>query len=416
MKRSQIVALLLGAAVVAIGAALAWRAHLLQTPQSQPQPIAGLVAPSGHSPEAATLIVPPAQVAKPRQQLEEAIPPEGPVPPPAGVQEPAPPQFDTVRVEPSGDAVVAGHGQPNDQVALLANGKAIANIDADGAGNFVIIPTPLAPGNYELTLEAQRPGEPLRLSRQVVTVSVPAKGQKNLVVAVAEPGKPSAVLADTAAPPEAKPASAKPASAEPASAEPPSAPAVAPAPSVSFKTTEVDRDGFYATGAATPPGERVRIYLNGAPLTAVTAAKDGHWSLTVKKGLAPGRYVARADALDTGEKVIARAEVNFDVPVLATANAPAEAPAPPAAAPAPVQQTASAVETPTPAAAPSANDAVVPRVDTATVTRGDSLWRISRKLLGHGMRYTLIYEANASQIRDPDLIYPGQVFVMPKTQ
>ncbi len=88
-----------------------------------------------------------------------------------------------MRVEPSGDAVVAGHGQPNDQVALLLNGKAIANIDADGAGNFVIVPTPLAPGNYELTLEAQRPGEPLRLSRQVVTVSVPAKGQKNLVVA-----------------------------------------------------------------------------------------------------------------------------------------------------------------------------------------------------------------------------------------
>ena len=71
-------------------------------------------------------------------------------------------QFDTVRVEPSGDAVVAGHGRPNDQVALL-DGKAIANIDADGAGNFVIVPTPLAPGNYELTLEAQRPGEPLRL-------------------------------------------------------------------------------------------------------------------------------------------------------------------------------------------------------------------------------------------------------------
>jgi nucleoid-associated protein YgaU len=402
MKRSQIVALLLGAAVVAVGGALAWRAHLLQT--SEPQPSAGLLAPSGHSPEAATLVVPRAEAPKPQQQFDEAIPPEGPVPPPAAVQEPAPPQFDTVRVEPSGDTVVAGHGQPNDQVALLLNGKAIANIDADGAGNFVIIPTPLAPGNYNLTLEAQRPGELLRLSRQVVTVSVPAKGKKNLVVAVAEPGKPSAVLADTAAPPEVKPAGAK---------------AVPPAPSVSFKTTEVDRDGFYATGAATPPGERVRIYLNGAPLTAVTAAKDGHWSLTVKKGLAPGRYVARADALDKGEKVIARAEVNFDVPVLNAASMPPAAPAAPTAAPAPNQQTASNAATPaaTPAAAaPSVNDAVVPHIDTATVARGDSLWRISRKLLGHGMRYTSIYEANASQIRDPDLIYPGQVFVMPKMQ
>ena len=114
MKRSQIVALLLGAAVVAIGAALAWRAHLLHTSVSQPLPIAGLVAPSSHSPddapEAATLAVPPAQVVKP--QIEAPIPPEGAVARPAAALEPAPPQFDTVRVEPSGDTVVAGHGQP----------------------------------------------------------------------------------------------------------------------------------------------------------------------------------------------------------------------------------------------------------------------------------------------------------------
>ena len=207
------------------------------------------------------------------------------------------------------------------------------------------------------------------------------------------------MLADTAAPPEAKPAST-------ASA------AVPQAPSVSFKTTEVDRDGFYATGAAVPPGERLRIYLNGAPLAAVMAAKDGHWSLTVKKGLAPGHYVARADALDAGEKVVARAEVGFDVPVLVAAAEPQPAAPPPATASATVQNAAD--ETPMPhVAASSANDAVVAHVDTTKVVRGDSLWRISRKLLGHGMRYTLIYEANTSQIRDPDLIYPGQVFVVP---
>ena len=184
---------------------------------------------------------------------------------------------------------------------------------------------------------------------------------------------------------------------------------------MSFKTTEVDRDGFYATGAAAPPGERLRIYLNGAPLAAVTAAQDGHWSLTVKKGLKPGHYAARADALDAGEKVIARAEVGFDVPLLGAAS-PAASVAPTPGVPAMAQQTASNAPM-SPIAASSANDAVVPGVDTTTVVRGDSLWRISRKLLGHGMRYTLIYEANATQIRNPDLIYPGQVFVVPpKTQ
>jgi nucleoid-associated protein YgaU len=29
------------------------------------------------------------------------------------------------------------------------------------------------------------------------------------------------------------------------------------------------------------------------------------------------------------------------------------------------------------------------------------------------LRYTVIYEANRTQIRNPDLIYPGQVFAIP---
>jgi nucleoid-associated protein YgaU len=56
---------------------------------------------------------------------------------------------------------------------------------------------------------------------------------------------------------------------------------------------------------------------------------------------------------------------------------------------------------------------IVPEISTATVSHGDSLWRISRVRWGAGKRYTVIYEANAAQIRNPDLIYPGQVLVMP---
>jgi nucleoid-associated protein YgaU len=57
---------------------------------------------------------------------------------------------------------------------------------------------------------------------------------------------------------------------------------------------------------------------------------------------------------------------------------------------------------------------VIPEIATAAVSRGDSLWRISRLRLGKGTRYTIIYEANANQIRNPNLIYPGQVLVMPQ--
>jgi nucleoid-associated protein YgaU len=51
------------------------------------------------------------------------------------------------------------------------------------------------------------------------------------------------------------------------------------------------------------------------------------------------------------------------------------------------------------------------------IRRGDSLWRISRRAYGRGIRYSTLYLANTDQIRDPDKIWPGQVFTMPdKTQ
>jgi nucleoid-associated protein YgaU len=55
----------------------------------------------------------------------------------------------------------------------------------------------------------------------------------------------------------------------------------------------------------------------------------------------------------------------------------------------------------------------VPRIATTTVSRGDSLWRLSRVTYGAGTRYAVIYRANREQIRNPNRIYPGQIFVLP---
>jgi nucleoid-associated protein YgaU len=57
---------------------------------------------------------------------------------------------------------------------------------------------------------------------------------------------------------------------------------------------------------------------------------------------------------------------------------------------------------------------VVPKIETTVVSRGDNLWRISRLTYGKGIRYSIIFDANRDQIRDPDLIYPGQIFVLPQ--
>jgi nucleoid-associated protein YgaU len=52
-------------------------------------------------------------------------------------------------------------------------------------------------------------------------------------------------------------------------------------------------------------------------------------------------------------------------------------------------------------------------ISSRVISRGDSLWRISRITYGDGSRYALVYRANRDRIRNPNLIYPGQALVLP---
>jgi nucleoid-associated protein YgaU len=77
---------------------------------------------------------------------------------------------------------------------------------------------------------------------------------------------------------------------------------------------------------------------------------------------------------------------------------------PPAAAP-------QVAARPLPAAKPA--PAPVPADGSVVIQPGNNLWNISRVIYGRGIQYTVIYRANAGQIRNPNLIYPGQIFSTP---
>jgi nucleoid-associated protein YgaU len=62
----------------------------------------------------------------------------------------------------------------------------------------------------------------------------------------------------------------------------------------------------------------------------------------------------------------------------------------------------------------SPSAAGVPKTTHTIVSRGDSLWSISRAAYGAGLRYAAIYRANHNRIRNPDHIYPGQTLVLPR--
>lgn len=69
----------------------------------------------------------------------------------------------------------------------------------------------------------------------------------------------------------------------------------------------------------------------------------------------------------------------------------------------------------TPAPARSAPTSPAPKQQnkTYTVVRGDCLWNIAKKFYGNGSQYTKIYNANRDKIKNPNLIYPGQVLTIP---
>jgi nucleoid-associated protein YgaU len=471
MKSSKTIALILGPCLVVAGLVGYWvKTHL--SAADAPLELHGNVAPKPQ-----TAVVPPAHLVGTDQNAQATTAPaEAPVPfaaveapsspiaPPSSPNPPttapapvAAPKFDVVRVEPSGDTVIAGHTEPNAHVAVVSNGKVIAEGKSDASGQFVFVPPPLPPGEYGLALRVTPPTGPSVVSDQNVAVSVPVKGKGDVMVALAEPGKATVLLADPLANPSANPL-AKTETPTPPKLGDEARPVTPPAkPQVAIKTAEiVEPGGFFATGIATP-GAHLRLYLNGSILAEVTAGPDGRWSVKIGKGLVPGHYAVRADQIDGSGTVVARAEVPFDC---TQAPAPKEAvaatvpPAAPAPAKAPERQASNSAsqehETPAathsdagkspaapsvpspspqpqadgnakivhsdsfvPSTGPSAAAVVVPEIQTATVEKGNSLWRISHDTLGRGTRYTEIYAANSSQIRDPKLIYPGQVLVIP---
>ena len=78
------------------------------------------------------------------------------------------------------------------------------------------------------------------------------------------------------------------------------------------------------------------------------------------------------------------------------------------------EQAASGTDLQTAAAtATSEQTEAAPQTGRVVIQPGNNLWNISRVVYGRGIEYTTIYEANKKQIRNPNLIYPGQIFATP---
>lgn len=261
-----------------------------------------------------------------------------------------------------GDGTVAAANVTVDAISYTPEGAVVlAGRGTAGAGvrlyldNAATAEATVAPaGDWSVTLADVKPGIYTLRVDQVdaggkVTSRFETPFKRESLEALAAATAPAS---EPAAAPAAEPAATDPAPTEAVATETAAADTAAPEPAAT------------ATEAAPAPAPDLATSAAEPTAAEPTATTEG--------------AVAEPAETDSTEPAAAPAT---DV----VAEAPAAEPAPATAAPAPIQ---------------------------ITVQPGYTLWRIARENLGDGIMYVQVFEANKDQIRDPDLIYPGQIFTI----
>lgn len=272
--------------------------------------------------------------------------------PAAAVETIIPPTFDVVRVNPEGNAVMAGRANPGSTVEVLDGEAVFGTVQTDPRGEWVFVPEHLLePGERRLGLRMLMDGHDPVLSEHVVILVVPdrTKGSDGaLAVKVRRDGTGGSEVLQK------------------------------PGAEDLFGVDAIDYgDGNLIISGHATAGNDVHLYVDNRFIGRAETNDKGLWSLTPESDIAPGTYTLRADMVGGAGEVLARREMPF--------------------------QRAEAADTQN-----------MEPGSFVVVQPGNSLWRLARRTYGEGTRYALIYEANQAQIKTPDLIYPGQVFRLPK--
>lgn len=273
---------------------------------------------------------------------------------------PGEPGFDVIRVTRDGRAVMAGRALPGAHVTVSAGGNIIGETTAGRRGDWVLIPQlPLAPGAQVLTLTTKLGDGGQLESRDSAIISVPARPDGDVFVAVSRPGAPTRIMEQGLGTVRTVTAGAG---------------AAAPHNGVQVAGIDIDPSGRAILSGHAVADRRVRLYMNDLLIGDALAGADGFWSFPYAREVPPGAHILRADQISENGRVAFRAEAAF------------------------VRH-------------PGGKLALGER--QIVVQQGNRLWEIARNVYGAGVAYSIIFTSNQGQIRDPDLIYPGQVFRLP---
>ena len=292
------------------------------------------------------------------------------------------PKFDVVRIDPEGNIVIAGRAQPNSIIEIISGREQLGQVKADGRGEWVFVPASrLKNRNMIITLRDITDQKNIIESKNAVVIGIPNleggitdaknKNQKPLAMVVprSEASKQATRIIQSPGLETRQSRLTNNKNSNKNLEEVEKEKLVLTISTIDYD----DGDLMLLSGQATAQNA-LQIYINDKIVGSIKSSDSGTWSFQLQSRLSPGHYQIRVDLIGMGGKVAKRIQVPFEkVQPIDMKN----------------------------------------ERRTVIIKPGNSLWRIAARVYGSGFRYTEIYKANLDQIRDPDLIYPGQVFKLP---
>ncbi len=281
-------------------------------------------------------------------QTDDTVPnPDIPDPEPEPEAQEFAPIFDVIRIDRSGQGLVAGRATPDTDVEIVNQGQVVGRSRSGPDGAFVayVLVDPSIAAQQLIAQETDGSAIVTATEAPVVVVSTPEEDAAPVIFQPSEQGV--RLIQPTARPDDAR---------------------------ITLDAISYDAEGRVTFAGRALRRAGVSLYLDDGLVAQARASDDSSWRVQADQPIRPGVYTLRVDQVDETGAVTSRLETPFKREDIVEGNL---------------------------------GD------NTLTVQAGNNLWKLAEGLYGAGVRYTLIYQANRETIRDPDLIYPGQVFKLP---
>ena len=275
-------------------------------------------------------------------------------------------QLEVVRVRPDGSLVIAGKGLPNSKLEIISNSEIIAVTTSDKIGDFVIVPEKqLKSGEYFLSFRQTTKDNKVVIAKKSVAINVTGNKDDIPIVAIVDSrGKLGAKVIQ--------------------------APGLEKNEQTNkdLKTTNtiVSKEPQIKILAITHDAKVGQLVLSGKAYNGVqvnagftgketssTKIINGEWTLSIPGKLIAGKQKVFAVLLGKNGKVLRENSIMISGKNIENADGKT----------------------------------------LIIVQKGDALWNIAFQRLGLGNRYIDIVQLNKDKIKNPDLIYPKQLFIIP---